>query len=285
VRSTDEYRIAYWPQDEEQASSAAEAARVAIARLRYAFGVKLEQPVEIELCHTHTEFAERVGGNVALSVQGLAFPAELRVILRPLGPLRTATVVAHELVHVFLQRKLDETGAPAPLWLHEGLAKYVTGDLPVADQQILGEAVRSGELTRIADLEPLFSGSPQQIALGYAASYSLVEYLASLEGKTGVSGFLEELGRVGDVDRALVRAYQMRVEELEQQWLAGVGRSYMSVRSPDVFGEWLWTGVAVLFLLALVVQLRRSAAIRRRMQEEENLRSLFETEPDDDTAK
>ncbi len=271
ARGSDEFRIAYWPVDADQAEVAAEAAGVAIERLEYVLGVELAQRIEIDLCHTHREFDERTGEKNALWIQGRAFPWEYRVVVKALGPRRIGKLVAHELVHVLLQRKLDETGAPAPRWLHEGLAKYVTGALPMADRQLLAQAARRDQLLGINELAAAFDGPPAQVSLAYTQSYTLVEYLSTLAGEAGLSEFLEELGLVKDVDRALVRAYQMPVSQLEEEWLAQIRHIYIAVRRPDVWGDWLWGGIAGLFIVALVVQLRRSRAIRRRLQEEERL--------------
>ncbi len=275
ARGTDEYRIAYWPADEEQAQIAAKAAALAIQRLQHALNATLQRRIEIELCHTNREFNERTGENNPLWIQGRAFPREYRIVVKALGPRRIGTLVAHEIVHVLLQRKLDETGAPTLRWLHEGLAKYVTGDLPMDDQQLLVHAATQGRLLTLDELEPAFSGKLEQVSLAYAQSYTLVEYLTSLEGKTGLSGFLAELGHVKDVDRALVRAYQMPVAQLEADWLRHINRLYLGRRGPNVFGDWLWGAVSILFIIALVVQLRRSRIIRRRMQEEELLSQIM----------
>ncbi len=283
IRGTDEFSLAYWPADEEQAEIASQAAGVAIQRLKYALGLESAPRIQIELCHTHKEFNERVGEKSALWILGRAFAREHRVVVKALGPARIGKLVAHEIMHVLLQLKLDETGAPAVRWLHEGLAKYVTGDLPMTERELLGQAATRGELLRLNELEAAFAGPRAQVSLAYAQSYTLVEYLTSLEGKTGLSGFLEELGRVKDVDRALVRAYQMPVNQLEEEWLTGLTRTYLGMRGPNVFGDWLWAAIAGLFLVALLVQLRRSRAIRQRMQEEELLRQMIQGKSVDQT--
>ncbi len=177
-----------------------------------------------------------------------------------------------------LQRKLDETGAIAPRWLHEGLAKYATGDLPMEERELLGQAAVDGKLLHISELEAAFNGSPQQVSLAYAQSYTLVDYLASREGKAGLSGFLEELGNVGEVDRALVRTYQMPISQLEEQWLHQITRVYLPQRSPHILDNWVWIAIVVLFVAAVTTRLARARAIRRRMQEEERLRQLTESE-------
>ena len=146
------------------------------------------------------------------------------------------------------------------------------------ERQLLGQAAADGELLGINELKAAFGGSPQQVSLAYAQSYTLVDHLASLEGQAGLSGFLEELGNVGDVDRALVRTYQMPISQLEEQWLRPIAHVYLPQRSPHILDNWVWIAIVVLFVVAVISRLARARAIRRRMQEEERFRLLMESD-------
>ena len=278
AQGTEELRVVYWPADEEQAQIATQAGTQAIARLKHTLEMELDQRIHIDLCHTNKEFDERTAKKNDPWVQGRAFPGQNRVVVKAIGPVRIGKLVAHEILHILLQHKVDETGAPAPRWLHEGLAKYATVDLPMEERELLGQAAANGELLSISELEAAFSGPPQQVSLAYAQSYTLVDYLTSLEAKAGLSGFLEELGNVGEVERALIRAYQMPISELEQQWLREIARIYLPQRSPHILDNWIWIAIVVLFVAAVITRLARARVIRQRMQEEERLRQLTESE-------
>ncbi len=278
VQGTDELRVAYWPADQQQAEIATQAGTQAIARLKATLDMELSQRIHIDLCHTNKEFDERTAEKNDPWVQGRAFPGQNRVVVKAIGPVRIGKLVAHEILHILLQRKLDETGAHAPRWLHEGLAKYATGDLPMEERELLGQAAADGKLLHINELEAAFSGPPQQVSLAYAQSYTLVDYLTSLEGNAGLSDFLEELGNVGDVKRALIRTYQMPISRLEEQWLRQIARVYLPQRGPYALDNWVWIAIVVLFVAAVITRLARARVIRRRMQEEERIRQLTESE-------
>ncbi len=276
ARGTEQFRILYRPADEDQARIAQRAATVALDRLQQALDIKLEGRTEIKLCHTQREFNEFVGEEAPPWIMGRAFPAQNLVVVKALGPQRIGKLVAHELSHIVLQRKLDETGAPDPRWLHEGLAKYATEDLPMEDQQILSQAVAARKLLKFDELEKAFAGPVEKVNLAYAQSYTLVRYLTQLNPGEGVGEFLEELGQVGDVERALVRAYHQPVAQLEEQWLAQVRRVYMGRGIMDKYGAIIWMGMVGLFLVVVMVKLFRARVIRRRMQQEEQLHQLAE---------
>jgi len=281
ARGTEQFRILYRPADEDQARIAQRAATVALRRLQQALDLNLEDRIQIKLCHTQREFNEFVGEEAPPWIMGQAFPAGNQVVVKALGPQRIGKLVAHELCHIVLQHKLDQTGAPGPRWLHEGLAKYATEDLPMEDQQILSQAVAAGKLLKFDELEKAFAGPVEKVNLAYAQSYTLVRYLTQLNPGEGVGEFLEELGQVGNVERALVRAYHQPVAQLEQQWLAQVRRVYMGRGIMDKYGAIIWMGMVGLFLVVVVVKLFRARAIRRRMQQEEQLRQLTEADRQD----
>ena len=281
ARGTEQFRILYWPADEEQAIIAQQAATTALPRLQYALDIQLERRILIEICHTQQEFNERVGEASPPWVMGRAFPNQDHVVVKALGPQRIGKLVAHELCHIVLQKKLDQTGAPAPRWLHEGLAKYATADLPMADQQVLSQAAAADKLLTIAQLEEAFAGPTEKVSLAYAQSYTLVCYLTELSAGEGVGRFLEELGRTGEVERALVRAYHKPAPQLEQEWLEQVRRAYMGRGKVAKYGVFIWVAPGAVFIAGASVKLYRARRIRRRLQEEERLRTLLEGAEDE----
>ena len=280
ARGDEQFRILYWPADEEQAIIAQQAATVALGRLQQALDIQPERRIQIEICHTQREFNQCVGQRSAPWIMGRAFPSQDRVVVKALGPQRIGKLVAHELCHIILQAKLDQTGAPALRWLHEGLAKYATEDLPMADQQILSQAAAADKLLSLAELEEAFKGPVEKVNLAYAQSYTLVRYLTELSPGEGLGQFLAELGRTDQVDRALVRAYHKPVAQLEEEWLAQVQRVYMGRGIMDKYGLIIWIAMVGIFAVAVAVKLVRARHIRRRMQEEERLRELLEGDED-----
>ena len=81
---------------------------------------------------------------------------------------------------------------------------------------------------------------------------------------------------MGEVDRALVRAYHKPATQLEKEWLAQVRRVYLGRGIMDKYGLIIWVAMAGLFMVVVAVKLWRARRIRRRLQEEERLRELFE---------
>jgi len=273
---TEQFRILYAPADEDQAIIAQQAASTALRRLQQALDIKLQRRIQIHICHTQQEFNHYIGETGPPWLMGQAFPNQSRVVVKAIGPQRIGRLVAHELTHVVLQHKLDQTGAPAPRWLHEGLAQYATGDLPSGRRQVLSQAAAADKLLTLEEVEKAFGGPVAKVNLAYAQSYTLVGYLAQLNPGEGLGRFLDELGEVSDVDRALVRAYHKPAGQLEEEWLGHVRRAYLGRGIMNQYGTIIWVAMAALFAVVVAVKLWRARRIRQRMQQEERLRQLLE---------
>jgi len=131
--------------------------------------------------------------------------------------------------------------------------------------------VNTGKFIPFEDLDKAFAGSPEKVSLAYAESYTLVEFLANLQPAEGLAPFLRHLGQVGDVSRALLRAYGLTPEALAKQWRDHVLSEYLG-RGEHATLTLLWAAMAGLFVVVVIVQMRRSALIRRRLEAAERLR-------------
>jgi hypothetical protein len=267
-----DYRLHYWPELQAQADVTAAAAQAAVPRLRRALDLPPGERVDIYLARTAQEFRRLTGGSDPNLVLGEAFPERRTIVLQPLTGEPLRRLVVHELMHVLLQDKVAETGAEPPRWLHEGLAKYAAEDFSPTDRMLLTDAVNQGKLIPLPDLDKAFGGSPEKVSLAYAESYTLVDFLANLEPARGLGPFLRQLGQVGEVNRALMRAYNLTPEAFAEQWRRHMLLEYLGRSNQEVGTILIWAGIVALFLLLLVRQLRRSAAIRRRLEEEERAR-------------
>jgi hypothetical protein len=154
-----------------------------------------------------------------------------------------------------------------PTWLHEGLAKYASKDYNVIDRELLTDAVNNGRLIPLANLDAAFH-STALVSLAYAESCSLVDFLAGLDPQ-GLAPFLQQLAVVGDVPRALLRAYGLTPEEFAAQWHKHLVLEYIGRSNYEMGTDWIWAGMVVLFVIAVAYVRRRGAVIRRRLEEED----------------
>lgn len=275
VIGTTHLRVLYWPENEDLAELAAHTGDEALVRLKSMLDVEPPQRIDVYIVRSQQEFDELVGFADKPWILGRAWPEQLRVVVKPMGTHRLPGLLAHELAHVMLETALGDAAWRLPRWLHEGIAKYAADDFGEDDRRIIAQAAVAGKLLTLDDLEGAFTGSRKQVALAYAESYTLVAYLSSLEPAKGIRPLLEQLAKGREVRPALGLAFGKPVPELEAEWL----RSLQDTSLRSGVAPLSETVIGVLFVLAFVVALvmvrRRSARIRRRMEEEERLRKLL----------
>ena len=261
------YHLHYWPGQEAQAGEVSLTIQAALPRLQQALGLQSSGRIDLYLARTAAEFRQLTEGGNPNEALGEALPEQRRIVLQPVQGPALRTVVVHELTHILLADKVAGTGVEPPRWLHEGLAKYASHDYNVVDRELLTDAVNSGQLIPLAQLDAAFD-RPELVGLAYAESCSLVDFLAGLD-PAGLAPFLRQLGEVGDVPRALLRAYGLTPPVFAQRWHERLVLQYIGRSNYEQATDWIWAGMVVLFLVMFVHLRRRGAAIRREMEEED----------------
>ena len=262
-----DYRPHYWPAQQATAQAVAQAAESSLPRLRSVLGLERTARIEIYLAHTGDEFKLLTGGSDPNRVLGEAFPERRMVVVQPMQGAFLKDLVAHELTHILLA---DRVGAmEPPRWVHEGVAKYAAEDFNANDRAILTQAINNGTFLPMEKLEAAFDGKPAQVSLAYAEAYTLVDFLARLAPKDGLAPFLQQLGEVGDVSRALLRAYGLTPAEIGRRWQEAVSSEYLGKSNEEMVTPAIWGGMAILFVVVFLLSLRHRSAIRRRMDAED----------------
>jgi tetratricopeptide (TPR) repeat protein len=161
-------------------------------------------------------------GTIALCKWNRLMIVSPRALLRGYPWLDTLT---HEYTHYIVTRV--SRGA-APIWLHEGLAKFEErrwrglsgGGLTPTLEHFLAAALAKHRFITFEQMSPSMAKLPSQedTALAFAEVYTAVEYLHGKFGWNGLRQLLAEIGRgTGDI-RALGSVYGGGYAEFERGW-------------------------------------------------------------------
>ena len=138
-------------------------------------------------------------GKIRLPVQGAA--GQERMLRR---------VVTHEYVHALLHSLAPST----PLWLHEGLAQYLSGD-------------RAVNVAQVIPLPMLAGGFPRDARAAYAAymvSLQAVSDLVDERGMPPLRRLLNEMGAGKGMEEAFTAAYGEPFSRWAAGWRPAEGR-------------------------------------------------------------
>ncbi|MBN1210455.1 MAG: hypothetical protein JXB05_36715 [Myxococcaceae bacterium] len=137
--------------------------------------------------------------------------------------------LAHEYIHLVVSRSsLNKV----PIWLHEGLAKWLetrwrgAGGLGLnpSTMALLGRRVKADTLVPFEKMHPSIAMLPtaEDAALAFAEVYYAIDYVHATKGNAGLRAIVQEL-RNGQPDRKAVEAAMgMPFGLFEKSWLAHI---------------------------------------------------------------
>lgn len=162
-------------------------------------------------------------------VAGVALYPEQKVILRA-ASIRLAEVaeidalIAHELAHIVLAAIRHPESVSQPVWLHEGLAQWVSERLVFDSPYQLKLAQKTGALHSFARLEGSFPEEAGGAAIAYQQSESLVRFLVYRMGAERVREVLRRMSEGENFYVAFRRVAGASFYDLETEWHEYIGR-------------------------------------------------------------
>lgn len=245
------------------ASIALEIAADALGSARHALGV--DGPDEVHLfvypeLPLMAQSLQSHGENVQDWVAAYAIPAyhAAFVAASPQEDLRINLErdIPHEMTHLVIASAAGGQARQFPGWFNEGLALMSAPAPDPTLQNVLLEAAAGDNLLPLEALcAPRFGGlSPQDMALAYAESQSIMRYISSRFGMWQVQALLGEYAAGAGCEEGVRRALGVSLAQLETQWHNDLLNQ--AARTPQGEGSlaaWLvmWlvsVGLALLFI-------------------------------------
>jgi Peptidase MA superfamily len=160
-------------------------------------------------------------------IVGFAIPKKDLVVIdypRTGNPMNFRNILRHELSHLLLHKHIRNV--PIPRWFDEGVAQWAgNGVMDILHDQrdaLLPKAAFSDRLIPLGALNKGFPGSPNALRLAYEESRSVIDYIISTHG---VSGLLE-ISALMKEDIPLREAFSMAfgkpLYKIEKEWQASL---------------------------------------------------------------
>lgn len=171
-------------------------------------------------------------------------------------------LLAHEIVHLLLFRRLKNHLPKMPLWLNEGLAEVLSGEVPDTDSQL----VQASYLGRLVPFEALEKNFPrgEEGSLAYAQSRSFVAFLRKVYGDQALQKVISLIAQGKPFSVAFSQSFGVPLAVLEERWRERL------LRPP-----WWWTPafadtlILVLMFGGLILAYKSLLYRRKHLLEEE----------------
>ena len=198
------------------------------------YGFYPEEKVRVELFPSSVAFYR----GSALSVRDIEVTGAVGLTkfnkLQFLSPMalvygyRWLDAISHEYMHYLIMKM---TANHAPIWFHEGLAKYEEtrwrkgpGYLSPVNITLLADAQTDNKLIAFEKMEPslIHLETPEEVQLAYAQAASAIEFIIFRAGHNGLKTVMDRMAqsRSKGAGEALKVVLGLTFSEFEQQWKA-----------------------------------------------------------------
>jgi tetratricopeptide (TPR) repeat protein len=139
---------------------------------------------------------------------------------------RWLDAISHELMHYVIVRL---TANRAPIWFHEGLAKYEetrwrngSSYLSSLYQTLLARALAEGKLITFGRMEPslIKLETPEDVQLAYAQAALAIDFIISKAGHEGLKRLMTRMAtsRERGASEAIQETLGLKFDEFENRW-------------------------------------------------------------------
>lgn len=203
----------------------------ALAALQRKYGVRLREPVRIELYPDHEDFAVRTLGMPGLGALGVTFERAIAMdspSARKPGSFHWAATLWHELNHVVVLARVNNR---APRWFVEGLAVWEESQAsPEWGERLTPEilaAIREKKLLPVASLDRGFvrPSYPGQVVVSYYQAGRLCEFVERQWGFDALLRMLDAFAARKETPEAVRQALGISAEELDRRFLTWLEQS------------------------------------------------------------
>ncbi|TXC73190.1 tetratricopeptide repeat protein [Bradymonadales bacterium TMQ1] len=171
----------------------------------------------------------RTSGTIALCQYNRLMITSPRAVLRGYGWVDT---LIHEYVHYVINRK---TYNQVPIWMHEGLAKFLErrwrgedeAQLSASSEHLLHTRLKADDLISFEAMHPSMAKLPSQedAAVAFAEVYTTMEYLRAQVGPGAFGQLLDTINEGYGAQEAFARVLGTSWARFEKDW-----RAYLHTR-------------------------------------------------------
>lgn len=194
------------------------------------------RPATLAAVSSLTEDEIRTSGTIALCKYNRLMITSPKALMRGYSWVDT---VVHEYVHYVVNQK---TAGRVPIWMHEGMAKYLermwrgpdAARLPPSSEKLLQERVRKRDFITFAQMHPSMAKLPSQddTAMAFAEVYTAMEFLRDRAGPGAFNQVLNNITEGMDAQQAFAKVLKMSFPQFEREW-----RKSLQTRKPSSYPE------------------------------------------------
>jgi hypothetical protein len=209
----------------------------AVSNAAKLLGVTETDPIDFFIYPDQQSFYDALGPGLRENVAGTAF-AENRTMYAYLTPDQlgqdwASILVTHELTHLVFDTATHNIYRPAPHWLNEGIAVYLSEGFAERWQVSLQTAKSANALIPLQGMVATFGAGDQRFDYGYAESVSAVDYFVRTYGEPKLWALIRSYSEGLSDDDAFMRATNLDLAGFNAAWMQSIGASVPPALGPQ----------------------------------------------------
>jgi peptidase MA superfamily protein len=200
-------------------------------------GVTETEPIDFFVYDDEQDFRDALGPGLRENVAGTAF-AENRTMYAYLTPDQVGQewariLVTHELTHLVFDTATRNIYRPAPHWLNEGIAVYLSEGFAERWQVALDGARAANRLIPLQGIVATFGAGDVRFDDGYAESVSAVDFFVRTYGEPKLWALIRSYSEGLSDDDAFRRATGLDLAGFNAAWMKSIGASVPPALGPQ----------------------------------------------------
>ncbi|HES59343.1 MAG TPA: hypothetical protein ENO18_02840, partial [Caldithrix sp.] len=178
------YHFVYDTADSVYVKKLAAKIKKQLHQIEFFFNYKPKSIITIIITRSDAEYTSYRGKIMPEWSQALALTREKIILLKIENAddiIRSPEILLHELVHIFFDDRI--TTHKIPVWLHEGIAQYLSGyELTVNDRIHLANALTSNNIISLTAMDSLFTFGQVKARLAYIEALTAIQFIVKNHG-------------------------------------------------------------------------------------------------------
>jgi hypothetical protein len=164
---------------------------------------------------------------------------------------RSPEILMHEIVHIFFEdRALNRR---IPVWIHEGIAQYLSGrELSIDDRIHLANALTVNNIISLTAMDTLFNFNQIKARLAYIEALTAIQFIVKNHGADALKILVGNLNENISIDEAFEKSIGYDFIDFEIYW-------YEELRSQNQwliilnFENILWISIVLLAIFVIII--------------------------------
>lgn len=179
---------------------------------------------------------------------------------------RSPEILLHELVHIFFENKTKYR--KIPVWLHEGIAQYLSGyELTINDRIHLANALVSDNIISLTSMDTMFHFNQVKARLAYIESLTAIQFIVKKHGVEALKRIIHNMSNDMSVNQAFMTALGYDFIDFEIYWyeeLSSQNRWLIILN----FENLLWISIVLLAIMVIILIKLKNRRLQKSWEDE-----------------